>query len=122
MTNVVRIALPGFNALTDTDARHYSVFSDEDNILIKEFARGTGLISDGSTVTILHNLGYVPFVLVMGRQVGGTTTPWTLCSAGQSEAGTLETCDVDTENLYIRDNSNGFGGEYKYYIFYDRQV
>jgi len=119
MAQTLRVSLPTYNALIDNDPRHYSIFADSDNILIKEHSRGSGSISDGAVVTIAHNLGYVPFVLVMAQQTG---QPIALCSAGESAAGTLVRCDVDSTNLYIRDVSNGTGGSYQYYIFYDQQV
>ena len=119
--NVLRVALPGYNALTDTDPSHFSIFSDSDNVLIKEFARGSGDLASGATATIAHNLGYIPHVKVFGKQTSGTVTNWTLLLAGGSEAGLLYV-EVDTTNIYITKIANGNTGSYKYYIFYDQQV
>ena len=67
MTQTIRVSLPGFNAGTDTNIDHYSVYSDSDNILIKEKTRGTVNVANGATGTVAHGLGYIPFVSVVHR-------------------------------------------------------
>lgn len=117
----MRLSLATYDCLTDTDPDHYSLIADADNILIKELARGSGSLASGATATLAHNLGYVPFVIVMGKQTSGTVTDWFLCMAGQSESQLIE-CYLDTTNLYIKKVANGATGDYKYYLFYDQQV
>ena len=39
MGNVIRVALPTYNALTDTNPDHFALYSDQDWVLIKEFTR-----------------------------------------------------------------------------------
>jgi len=121
MAQTIRVSLPGYNALTETNIYNYSIYADSDNILIKEFARGSGTLASGATATIAHNLGYIPHVKVFGKQTSGTVTDWTLLLAGGAEAGLLK-AELDTTNLYITKINNGNNGSYKYYIFYDQQV
>lgn len=118
----VRVSLPTYNALTDTDPRHYSIFADQDNVLIKELARGAGDLASGGIATIAHNLGYIPHVKCYGKQTSGTVTNWALLLAGQSEGLQLVEAYLDTTNLYIKKIANGNTGSYKYYIFYDEQA
>lgn len=115
MTKVIRVALDGYNALTNTDPSRYSLFSDSDNVLIKEKARGSGTIAAGSTATIAHNLGYVPIFLAWG-QVG--TTRYRAINYYELQSG-IWRAYADTTNLYILNfTGNSYTG-YKYYIFYD---
>lgn len=117
MTNVIRVTAPQYpsaDALTDTDPSHYSLFSDQDNVLIKEFERGSGTLGLGSTVTINHNLGYIPFYLVFAQV---DTSKYRLVNRYNiySEWRVYAT----TTGLVIRNQfSSSFTG-YKYYIFYD---
>src|SRR3990167_828311 len=110
MTNVIRVALPNIDALTDTDPSHYSLFSDTDNVLIKEFARDSGTITGGSgTATIPHNLGYIPFYIVFGEVASGKfefVSDFTLHHPWKSYATTSD---------LIISTSNGTFENYKYY-------
>ena len=56
----VRISLPGKDALVSTDPRDFSLFADQDNVLIKEHSRGAGSLANGDSATITHSLGYIP--------------------------------------------------------------
>lgn len=111
--NVVRVALPGYNAETDTDPSHFSIYSDTDNVLIKEFSRGAGDVT--GTVSITHNLGYVPFYLAWG-QVG--TTRYRAINYYEIQSG-IWRAYADTTKLYIINYSSNTYTGYKYYIFYD---
>ena len=115
--NVLRVALPDVNALTDLDPSHFSLFSDTDNVLIKEFSRGSGTLVDGTEVEITHNLGYTPFYLVYGEISAGRfrATNWYSLFSGVWRAY------ATTTKLIIR-NEFGADGDYKYYIFYDQIV
>ncbi len=108
MTNVIRVALPGINALENTDAKNFSLFSDTDNVLIKEYERGAG---NGNT-TINHNLGYIPFFLVYTDIGAGR---FRVVNA-QNSLGGGPTAYATTTTLVI---SNNAGADYQYYIFYD---
>ena len=114
MSNVIRVALPTRDALTDTDPSHFSLFSDSDNVLIKEFDRGADTISGGSgTATIPHNLGYIPFYIVFGEVASGKfelVSDYTLHHLWKTYA--------TTSNLIISTNNGSFEN-YRYYIFYD---
>ncbi len=123
--NVLRAALPGFNAETDTDPDHFALFTDEDYVLIKEFTRGSvGITGDGSEVieTIPHNLGYIPLFFVYVLDINHSPTKWKLLAhntAGASVPPYIAV--VDEDNLYIYNFLAAAVGEvqFKYYIFYD---
>lgn len=118
MSNSFRVSLPGYNAKTDTNPDHYALYSDEDWVLIKELARGSGSISQTDSpneATIAHNLGYIPFYLVYcevssGRyRIANSFDP--LGSGWKSYA--------DEDNLYIENDYSSTYTDYRYYIFYD---
>lgn len=102
--------MPGYNALTDTDLDHFALHSDEDNVLIKEFARGSYTSTAGETKTIAHNLGYIPFYLVF-VEVNGK---W--MSTGYGTFQLYIASGVNTANLVIYTYP---AINVKYYIFYD---
>lgn len=60
----IRVSLPGYNALTDTNPDHFALKSDLNDILIKEYTRGTIIVPSSTEVAINHNLGYAPFYLI----------------------------------------------------------
>lgn len=112
MTNVVRVALPGYNAETDTDLDHFALYTDQDNVLIKEKTRGSiSVAGGGGTQTITHSLGYVPFwaVYANGEWVYGNNI------YGDYKAY------ATTTTLVLR-NNNASARTFLYYIFYDQQV
>lgn len=127
MKNVTRIALPGYNALTDTNLDHFSLYTDKDNILIKEKSRGSITnIGDGSEVisTIAHNLGYVPLFLVYvyDTQAVNNNNKWKLLAHFSSGASVPPYLAIaDTTNLYIY-NFTAATIDFKYFIFYDNVV
>lgn len=61
----IKIALPGYNALTDTDPSHFSLFVDgsDDHVLVKEFSFFAGSIPSGGSSSGNHSLGYPPLTL-----------------------------------------------------------
>ena len=63
-TKVFKVALSGYNATTDTNPNHFSLYVDQlvDYILIKEKAVAT--VSVAGTSNIAHGLGYVPHCIV----------------------------------------------------------
>lgn len=117
MSNVFKIALPGYNVFTETDPDNFSLFVDNqvDHILIKESARGSVTVANGATENIAHGLSGYPFCLVFVEESSGVwrkvmSTP--IDSVGYSFV-------VSSTNLSIS-NSSGSSADYKYYIFYDR--
>jgi hypothetical protein len=108
MSNTIRVALPGYNALTDTDPDHFALYGDEDWVLIKEFSRGSGTIGATGHVHITHDLGYVPLVFCFAKTSGDI---WTTLNGEDIDVSTTELI------LYLSE-----GIQYKYYIFYDDQV
>lgn len=116
MPQIFKIALSGYNALTDTDPNHFSLYVDQlvDYILIKEKTYATISINAGQTATIAHNLGYVPFCLCFSEETEGVWRKL-FCNAVD---GVGDYFEVDDTNLYIYNTSAGTKN-YSYHIFYD---
>lgn len=115
MSNVIRVALPTYNALTDTDPRHYSLFSDADNVVIKEHSRGTTQINSGATATITHSLNYSPHCYVYGET---STNNRFRIVVGFNIFGTWRMHTTST-TLVIRNTTGTADREARYFIFYD---
>lgn len=114
MPNVFKIALPGYNAVTDTDPNHFSLFVDGavDHVLIKEKSYGTTSVN--GTVNVAHNLSYVPFCLVF---VGLPAGQWRkLYSFPLDSSGYW--FEINTTNLVLK-NTTGTSRTFAYHIFYD---
>lgn len=102
----VRVALPGYNALTDTNPDHYALVSDEDNVLIKSLVHNRqdtmpepDSSSGYSKTTIPHNLGYIPFFMVHDNYVSGK---WEMLNNGYNPFSVpYAIAGVDTKNLYL---------------------
>ncbi len=69
MGQVIRVSLPGYNALTDNDPDHFALYSDEDWVLIKELTRGTVSAND-SGYKIYYPLDYIPTIFVYYQESG----------------------------------------------------
>ena len=105
MGQTVRVSLPTYDALTDSDPRHYSLFADSDNVLLKEKVRGT--LSANGTYT--HSSGYIPFYLVFGDMGGGI---YQLCTGWDANSGVPKS--RTTINI-LKTKTKAM----KYFIFYD---
>jgi len=115
MSRGIKIALPGYNALTDTNPNHFSLYVDQDEsvdyTLIKELTKQT--VSVTSSLTVPHNLGYVPLVFVFAEV---TTGVWRrLFSRDITGFGAYYTIDGTNLELY---NSGG-PRQFAYHIFLD---
>lgn len=115
-SNIIRVAIPPYDATTDTDPDHYALIGDEDWVLIKEKERGSVTVSAASQEAITHSLGYIPLAYVFGNFNGDE---WVLVT-GQNDsiAGAIE---VTTTQLIIK-NTGASAVSFKYYILYDQQV
>jgi hypothetical protein len=110
----IRVALPGYNALTDTNPDHFALYSDQDWVLIKEVLRGSGTIGLNSTAEITHSLGYIPFFLVYGEVASNEYQ----ASFSYNIYGGWRVY-ADTTKLYINNFYSATYTHYRYYIFYD---
>jgi len=121
--NVVRLALPGYNALTDSNLDHFSLYADVDNVLIKRYLSGTDTFPDTpgtpTTHTIAHDLSYIPFFMVYFEDPFGYAGSYRILNNlyNAFETPTI-VCAVDTDDLIIK-NISGEPIDYSYDIFYD---
>lgn len=111
----IKIALPGYNAFTDTNPDHFSLFVDQDDpldyVLIKELVSAP--ISVVSHEVISHNLGYVPFALVFAEVSSGV---WRrLYSHDIGSFAPYFTIDDTNLDLYNSGGTRNFA----YHIFLD---
>jgi len=99
MSQVFKIALPGYNAFTDTDPDHFSLYVDSDDsddyVLIKEKTRGSETVAGSSSTNIAHGLSYVPFVIVFAEISSGK---WIQARGDSSEDLSIE---LTTTNLKL---------------------
>lgn len=115
---VFKLALPTYNAQTDTDPNHFSLFVDQqvDYVLIKEKVRGQVTVSNASTYTLAHGLSYIPMVFAYAI-IGGN---YIFLSGGDLTGTYNFKMTVDATNVYFH-NASGGSAVVKYFIFYDAQ-
>lgn len=120
ISDSIRISLPGYDALTDTNLDHFGLYTDADNILIKEFARGSTTVTTAEqTKLITHGLDYVPMFLVFVYDTVSST--WQLVPHFQSTFVVPPYgATADTTYLYISNFTANT--TFVYYIFYDNMV
>jgi len=115
MAKGIKIALPTYNALTDTNPDHFSLYVDgtTDHILIKEKTRSSQSVN-AQNVTVAHGLGYVPLCYVYVEVSAGV---WR-----QIFNRAIDTTgywySVNATNLVLN-NDTGVAKTFAYYIFYD---
>jgi len=110
MKNVIRVALTGYNALTDTNPNHFSLFTGEDDVLIKEHSRG---VVNGQSEEVSHNINYYPHFYAYGEVSSGRFQIMTGCNLFGDFRGW-----VSNTKLYLY-NSTGSDKDMRYFIFYD---
>lgn len=114
--NVIMVALAGYNALTDTDPNHFSLYADQlvDYILIKEKARGSANVASGGTVNVAHGLNYVPMCFAFVEESAGV---WRKLFSSPID-GSGFWFEINDTNLVLR-NTSGSLKSFVYQIFYD---
>ena len=119
MQQVFKIALPGYNAFTDTNPDHFALYVDPDErvdyVLIKEKSTATISIGASSSTNVAHGLGYVPFCLVFVESSEGV---WRKIFSRPLD-GTGFYFEVTSTNLTIY-NDSGSAKNFSYHIFYDK--
>lgn len=122
MGQTIRVSLPTYNALTATSPDQFALLADSDNILIKEFTRGTASIGTSSNTTITHNLGYVPFVLAhFSLPSYDANQFFWICDANFNSGGAIEMYITST-TVYLKNWHTVYAASVKYFIFYDAFV
>jgi hypothetical protein len=94
MTNKIRIAKPGYNALTETNLDNIVYDSDYDTL--KYYSSGsTSLSVNGANIetTVTHNLGYVPFFIVYSN-IPTNSSRYSMCPFVFADFGVY--CYIDT--------------------------
>ena len=116
MKQVFKIAIPGYNAETDTNPDHFALYVDgtNDYVLIKEQSKDTITIGAGAHTHIAHGLNYVPFCLVFAETSSGVWRK--LFSRPIDSSGYY--FEVDATNLTIYNDSAG-EKNFSYHIFFD---
>lgn len=113
--NRIRVAKPGYNALTDPDPNHFSLYTDQvtDNVLIKEKTRNVQSVN-GVNVLVPHGLPYVPLVYVYVEVSPGV---WRQIFSRPLD-GTGYWYMINSTNIVLN-NDTGVAKNFAYYIFYD---
>ena len=116
MGQTIKVALPGYNAETDRDPNHFSLYVDNadpnDYILIKEKISNTVAFSGSRNVA--HGLGYVPLCLVFTEVSSGK---WRKIFGYPIDTSGYW-FEVNATNLVLH-NDTATVRNFKYYIFYD---
>jgi len=110
MAYTMRVSLAGTNALTSTDVTKYSIFADDDNVLIKQLSSGT---ENGQDEEVTHSLSYFPHFYAYGEISSGRFQIMT----GYNLFGDFR-AHVDSTKLYLT-NLTGSDKDMRYFIFYD---
>ena len=119
MSQVIRVSLPGYNALTDNNPDHFALYSDEDWVLIKELTRGSVSANSGGQI-ISFPLSYIPTIFIY-YQDGGV---WRSLTGHYRDVDT----EADLPYAIIVEGGIGFFGNsgtptnFKYFICYDNQL
>jgi hypothetical protein len=118
MSYTIRVSLPGYNALTDTDPDHYALYTDDDWVLIKEKARGSATLGYTESTDVSHSLDYFPFVLAWGEDVDGN---YMLClPRGAFSLYNMWLMNVYDDKVSFLQGVEDEDKTIKYYIFYDQ--
>lgn len=112
----IRVSLPGYDALIDTNPDHFALYTDETNdyVLIKERTRGSAQVLNNITKEMAHGLGYVPFCLVFSESSTGVYRKL----FSHPVDGTGVWFEINATALLLK-NTSGSTKTFKYYIFYD---
>lgn len=112
----IKVALKGYNALTDTNPDHFSLYASDftDYVLIKEKTFGKISVGAGSYAEIDHGLGYVPFCLVF---VESETGRWRKIFSRPIDMSGYY-FEITNTKLKIY-NSSSSTKNYSYHIFFD---
>lgn len=111
----MRVSNDGIDVLTETDPKKFSLIADNDNVLIKEFARGTFSIDKGETITITHNFGYL--AKFYAYILNGGVNHYMYWDDGRNN--TYFTIAGYTDKIEIFSNEDGTKTG-SYFIFYDK--
>lgn len=127
VTGRIRISKPGYDAETETDARNMQFFSGTNVFKVDTALSGTTTVTIDDfikEVTVPHDLGYVPFVLVCSDSADGLQLGRVLPSAAFDARFSFKVNSTDL--VIITEDSTGgippFPVTFKYKITRDRIV
>lgn len=114
MANGIKVALPGYDAFTDTNPDHFALFVDNsvDYVLIKEKTRNTQSVN--GTSNIAHGLAYIPYCIAFVEVSAGV---WKRLYSHPID-GSGYWFEINETNVVLR-NTTGVAKTFAYYIFYD---
>ena len=107
----IKISKPGSSVLSAPEADLYFTTRRK---TVKVLAEDIYISSGAGDTTIAHNLGYIPFVTVFGKRVGGS---WQRLPIATYFTDRM-TFFIDDTNLYL--HSAASGEKFYYRIFVDR--
>lgn len=112
----MRVSLPRYDCITDRNIDHYALYADQDNVLIKEFSRGTTNVTGPGTTSISHNLGYPP--MFMGYvKITSANFQWIYGSGFFNNYYAY----ASTASLLLVNKDSSGTKIFKHYLFYDNQ-
>jgi hypothetical protein len=108
MTQVVRISLPGKDVFTSSDPNDFSLFADQDNVLLKQDPNNRATLGTGTSLD--HNYGYIPFYLAYGDLGSGVY---------QLGTGFDGVSGVPRARTTATQLKNGWTGDLEVFLFFD---
>lgn len=117
MRQVIKVALSGYNAETDTNPDHFALYVDSGNtdyVLIKEKETEKVVVNANSTTTINYGLSYIAFCLVFAEVSNGRWRK--LFSTPLNNSGLSFSVDTGVLNLI---NKTAQNVNFSYHIFFD---
>jgi hypothetical protein len=125
MAQTIRVSLPGYDALTETNPDHFALYADEDWVLIKEYVRSSVYVEAGQERGFLFYLpSYIPVVFAYYQDQG----VWKICTGQYSQYGDFTTNDTPLpymrifSNELIFKNPYSYGVRFNFFICWDAQT
>ena len=121
MAKGVKVALPGYDALTDTNPAHFSLYVDGtlSHVLIKEKARGTQSVGASAEVTVAHGLAYYPHTWQFVERTSGEFSSVHNDFSALFDGNHPYYSYVNSTNL-VMGNADSGSKTFTYIIFYDQ--
>ena len=122
----IKIAKPGFNAITETDPDNL-IFSSDYNTFKYDISGNTALTipttvgdNSGEETIVTHDLGYIPFFVCFINDAPSFPTRWYALPFSFADAGVYDHRFVyaTTTQLIFRYENSGFGIDIDVSLYY----